>query len=139
MVTRVEGRARFLKAMQALPVQVRKELKTAIQKSANELADAQRRLAPVDDGELKKSIKVEYGTRKGRGGATVAGDPELTATVSAGDKDAFYAPFVEFGTSQPGSKAQPFFFPTYRALKKRIKGRLTRAMRKGLKNVGSNA
>lgn len=91
-----------------------------------------------------------------------AGDPDLTAVVHAGDAKAFYAAFVEFGTAphsvakgggtkvgklkaklgrgvpHPGATAQPFFYPAWRANKKSVKARISRAMRKGIKEATGN-
>ncbi len=76
--------------------------------------------------------------------------------VSSTTGDAFYARFVEFGTKphalgrnastarglrqdqgglHPGSQAQPFFYPSYRANKSKTKARVTRAVRKAIKDV----
>ena len=86
---------------------------------------------------------------------------DLLLSIYAGNEKAFYARFVEFGTRAtqlgeriskkdrgrsrsyeatrtfPGTKAQPFFFPAYRALKKSVKNRINRATNKALKAVAA--
>lgn len=116
----------------------------------------QKRFAPVDSGDLQMSIKYTFGyyapdNANVRGtGTSGAGDPDLTVHIHAGDARAWYARIVEFGTRNArtiqnyfGHKgvnvtvaampAQPFFYPAYRTLKKRMKSRLTRAARKAIK------
>ncbi|MBN9243940.1 MAG: HK97 gp10 family phage protein [Mesorhizobium sp.] len=88
-------------------------------------------------------------------------DPDLTVTIHAGDAKAFYAAFVEFGTAahtikpkrpggllnifgrtitkveHPGAAARPFFFPAWRLVKKKAKGRISRATNKAAKKVAA--
>lgn len=90
-------------------------------------------------------------------------DPDLTVTIHAGDAKAFYAAFVEFGTAahtitpkrpggllnifgrtitkveHPGAAARPFFFPAWRLVKKKAKGRVSRATNKAAKKVAAGA
>ncbi|WP_461222623.1 hypothetical protein [Methylobacterium sp. CM6247] len=42
------------------------------------------------------------------------------------------------GTQNPGAKAQPFFYPLYRAYKKRVKARVFRATTKAAKAIASS-
>ena len=125
-----------------LPRELRGRLWKAVNTGANEVADMQRRLAPVDSGDLKDSIKV---VRPGdnwkpdnpnvRGvtiGATAKGS--VSAAVVAGDAKAWYARLVEHGTRR--SRAAPYFFPAWRALKRRVTGRVSRAFRAAVKEVG---
>lgn len=110
-------------------------------------------------GDLKNSIGWVWGTNipKGAiaiGSVTSGGDDDLLITIFAGNDDAFYARWVEFGTKphslsggsdssrgkkqdggaqHPGASAHPFFFPAYRLNKRSIKSGMTRAIKKGLK------
>lgn len=87
---------------------------------------------------------------------------DLVITIYAGDDKAFYARWVEFGTrphginavnapvmgrggrnfgthvDHPGAIATPFFFPAYRAMKKRIKNRMARAVNKSARDVANS-
>lgn len=119
MASRVEGLDSLKRRWGKIPARMKVAVKDAIDKSAEELVSMQRRLVPVDDGDLRDSIRVEPGRH------------ELSVDVKAGDKKAFYAAMVEFGTLN--ASPQPFFFPPYRALRRRIRGRITRALRKAVK------
>jgi HK97 gp10 family phage protein len=134
-MAKVEGRGELKRKFAAMPRAVREEVKAALVKSADELVGMQKRLVPVKTGALRDSIHYEIE------------DDGLRATVTAGDKEAFYARFVEFGTpphenqgefkgsENPGAPARPFFFVSYRALRKPIKSRLSRAITAGIKKV----
>lgn len=152
-MTKVTGRDRLLAKMAAIPTEIRKEMAAALVGSAEEIAAFQRRLAPVKSGKLQRSISVNKGSRgpkysQGSGmRADDKADPDLTVTITAGNSDVRYAHLVEFGTAphengglyagsqHPGAKAQPFFFPPYRALRRRAKGRASRATRTAIKRA----
>jgi HK97 gp10 family phage protein len=69
--------------------------------------------------------------------------------IVAGDAKAWYARLVEFGTAphvnggrfagtlHPGASPRPFFYPVFRANRRRARSRLTRAIRKGIKEAAS--
>lgn len=127
----------------------------ALVASAEEIAAFQRRLVPVKSGKLRNSISVNKGGRgpkysQGSGmKANDKADPDLTVTITAGNTDVRYAHLVEFGTAphevgglyagaqHPGSKPQPFFFPPYRAYRKRARGRSSRAMKAVIKRFAN--
>lgn len=106
-------------------------------KSGEELAGAMRQLAEPsrDTGALIDSIAV---TMPGQstppysqpGGSRVAGELEVLVTV--GDQDVRYPHLVEYGTSR--ASAQPFFWPAFRLLQKRIKNRTRRAIGKAVRD-----
>lgn len=114
----------------------------------------QKSLAPSDTGALRNSIEAHFGgVQKMRGqvgGGLPAGDPELTVAVTAGGPDTFYARFVEFGTSErtaggrfagatiPAIPPQPFFYPAFRALRRRIRSRISRASGKAARRVAAS-
>jgi HK97 gp10 family phage protein len=74
-------------------------------------------------------------------------DPELSVVITAGNNAVRYAHMVEFGTAphinggkfagtqNPGAKAQPFFYPGYRANKKQFRAKVRAAIRKGIKEA----
>lgn len=136
---RIKGRKDFIKRLKRIPDAVVKETEKAIQQGAEEMTDVMLRFVPVDNsGDLKKSIGYTMGEWKPdnanvRGFALVGGAKKgPQATIYAGSKDAFYAAFVEFGTAG-GQTPRPFFFPAYRLTKRRVRGRITRAMNKAAK------
>lgn len=163
MATKIEGRERLLAKMKALPGEVRSAIKQALAEGADEITDMQKRLAPVSTtgshgnapGALRDSIVQTWGGGKVRyssltGNAGESGDPDLSVRISAGNSKVRYAHMIEFGTAphinagkfagtqHPGTAAQPFFFPAYRALRKRVKSRITRATNKAAKKVAGS-
>lgn len=150
------GLARWQKRLQRIPDRARAEIKKALAESADEITAMQRQLVPVDSGDLRASIRWQWGVARGfvlggvaRGTVTLKGD--IAISVVAGDDKAFYARWVEFGVAAQtagtritnrsgrrrksqrttaGQPAQPFFFPPYRALRPRIRRRIRKAMRR---------
>lgn len=131
-----DGLDNLMKAFDRVKKAPRDRINAALLTSANELADAQRHLAPEDTGALKDSITV---TGPGQmtppysqpGGERVAGDHEVIVTV--GDHDTRYPHLVEYGTAH--TEAQPYFWPALRLLRKRLQQRIDRAGRKAVKDA----
>lgn len=133
-MAKVQNIERLQRKFRAMPQVVRSEIGKAIEESAIELSEMQQRLAPKGrTGKLSKSNK--YRITKGE---------EFRAVVFNDDPK---APLVEFGTKAhtaggrfkgatiPAIPARPFFYPAYRALRKRIKSRVSRSITKGIKKV----
>lgn len=125
------------KLNKTIPDAVREAAKKALEQSARELVAEMQRLVPVDSGALRDSIGWTWGDAPA--GATVVGtvagskNDTMRITIYAGGDGAFYARFQEFGTvKMPPS---PFFYPSYRKLKRKIKGRNTRAINKAIKSL----
>lgn len=145
------GRAHLKKRLLSMPEKMRRRVDEALSKSADELVADIKAAAPVSPGggELRDSIRKEP-----------LGDDRIGYKVVGGKKgkgrQGWYIRFVEFGTqpgkrgervastgakqakngrlvyrTHPGNAAQPFFFPTYRKNKSRIRSRRTRALKKG--------
>lgn len=147
----IQNRDRLLKKLAAIQGAPRTAIKAALDKSAAEIVAMQKSLVPRKTGALANSIGYSFGgftadnanVRGVSGGA--GGDPDLTVIIHAGDAKAFYAAWVEFGTAphpsggkfegteNPGTPAQPYFYPAYRALKKRAKSRISRATKQAIK------
>lgn len=125
------GLARIQKRLLSIPEQVRDAMQTDLKKSGDELAAMMVSLAPEDSGDLKDSITV---TTAGHttppysqpGGETVV--PENAVMVTVGGEYVRYPHLVEYGTAK--AHAQPFFWPSYHLLKRKIQNRLKRAARK---------
>lgn len=96
------------------------EVGAALLKAGDLIAAEQKRLAPVDDGTLRDSIKSKatQGAKSGN----------QAVQISTG---VFYAPFVEFGTQK--APAQPFFFPGYRATRRKARSVINKAVRESVK------
>ncbi len=151
--------------LKRIPKQARSEIRQALAEGSDAMVATMRSLAPASpsgtrgfpSGHLKASIVATFGdgsvpkyaafrSRKGRR-VIRANDPDLSVTISAGDSDVRYAHLVEFGTRphlnkgkfagtmHPGTRAQPFFYPGYRAHKKAMRSRITRAITRSAKKA----
>jgi HK97 gp10 family phage protein len=144
----IKGGAELQRFLNQLPVKVEKNImRAALRAGANEIKEDAVQNVPVQDGDLKRSIRVSTRAKRGR----------VTASVKAGDKKAWYWHFVEFGTAahtikarngkrlffsgifakvvnHPGAKAKPFMRPALdnkandaiRAVGRKISERLTK-------------
>jgi HK97 gp10 family phage protein len=154
-MAKISRRENLLKKLAALPPAVRSAVKQALAQGADEITDEMKRLAPRRTGKLRGSIAQTWGAGKVRyaslsGAAGEAGDPDLSVRISAGNSGVRYAHLVEFGTAphinggrfagtrHPGTAPQAFFFPAYRANKRRVKTRISRATTKAVKQVASS-
>lgn len=153
MATKILGLDRLKRKLRQFPQAVEAEIKAAMETSANEIVALAKSLAPTDSGDLRNSIAWTYG--EAPKGAIVLGKVKarkagnIKITVYAGGPDAYYARFIEFGTAphinggrfagsaNPGTAAQPFFYPAYRASRKRAKSRVTRAVNKAAKRIAA--
>lgn len=147
------------KRLKAIPKAVRDAVRPALQKSGEELTAAIRNITPVRTGKLRESVDWNFGDPKPGARLKVAGGApgeDLRVSVSAGGEGAFYAPFVEFGTkagtkrgrtpdatrpgktrkvyrTHPGTQAQPFFYGTFRLMRKRLSRRIKTAIGKAVR------
>lgn len=142
----MEGLARVHRMLAQIPEKVQEAARQSLEASAEEIVQLMRRLVPRDSGALANSIgwtwgdapagSMTIGTVKGgkRAGAAYGA---MVITIYAGGKiagaDAFYARFQEFGTRK--MLANPFFYPAYRANRGKVRARLTRAVRKALRDA----
>lgn len=146
--TKIIGLARLHRKLQRMPEVAKQQIKAAMERSADEIVAMAKNLAPEKSGALRDSIGWTWGKAPkgamslGKVAAASLGG-ELTITIYAGtrdkqlgDRDAFYARFVEFGTQK--MSAQPFFFPSYRANKKQAGSRIRRAVTKAAKEVAGS-
>lgn len=111
--------------------------KAAARQGGEEVANVMRATAPRDDLELIRSIRVEdTTTRKTSKNGTVdfigvvvkAGDDTTLVTGARGVKFQ-NAKLQEHGTKN--MPANPYFNASYRRLRTRVRGRISRAVRKG--------
>lgn len=104
MITlRVLGAAAILDNLKKLGEEMaEKDCKKAIRKAARPIRNTAVSLCPVRTGKLRDSIRVSV-KRKGT---------RVTAKIKAGNKIAYYAPFIEFGhfTRKKKSKVEPHPF-----------------------------
>jgi HK97 gp10 family phage protein len=166
MAAKILGLAKLDAKLKRLPTAPRDEIRAALGKQAARIVAMAKGLVPVQDaadgGKLQRSIGWTFG-KAPRGSislgkivsAALGGD--LTVTIYAGNDEAFYARWVEFGTQphavgagsditrgrqsgagHPGTAAQPFFFPSYRANRKAAKRAVTTAVRKAARKVAAS-
>lgn len=152
-MAKVGGVDRLKRKLQAIPEVARTEIAKAMEESAAEIVKFARGLAPVEDGDLQRSIGWTWGDApKGAivlGSVRASKTGNMVITIYAGDDRAFYARWVEFGTKphengglftgseHPGTAAQPFFYPAYRAVRRSVRGRVSRAVTKAAKRIAA--
>ena len=120
------------KLTKTIPDRVRKRTRAAMQKGADEMVVLAKQLVPVDKGDLRNSIGWTWGNVSDDAltlASSGSGDERIT--VFAGSETAFYVRWQEFGTQH--MTPNPFFFPAYRLLRRRIRSRITREMNKAIK------
>ncbi|QIG68727.1 putative tail component protein [Rhizobium phage RHph_TM3_3_14B] len=148
----IKGLKELQRKLDRLPQVAKERIREAMEQGAGEIVTMMRSLVPTDSGDLRDSIAWTWG-RAPKGALTlgkvqsVGGD--LTITVYAGNATAYYSRFVEFGTAShtaggkfagatiPAIPASPFFFVSYRANRKKVKSRITRAINKAAKEVAA--
>lgn len=151
-MSNVLGLDRLNRKLAALPVVAQKRIREAMEQGADEIVRMMKSLCPTDSGDLRDSIAWTWG-KTPKGAMTLAKvtqtGGENTLTIYAGNADAYYARFVEFGVAShtagglfagatiPAIAKQPFFYVSYRANKRKVKGRITRAINKAAREVAA--
>lgn len=127
----------------SIPKRVQEATRRAMEKGAEETVQMMKRLVPVDSGALRDSIGWTWGDAPAGSFTigTVSGREygTLRITIYAGNEQTLVgsrkqfqlARLQEFGTQ--AMAANPFFYPSWRAMRKRVKARITREMRKAIK------
>lgn len=140
--------------LQTLPVKAERNiLRGALRAGAVVVRDEIRQRAPVDSGALRDSIRVTSRVRKGT----------VSASAKVGNRDAWYAHLVEFGTrphvilprrqggsmqfggvrtrlvNHPGTQGRPFVRPAGDAATPKALAEVTKYVRKRLTRAGLNA
>ena len=170
MAAKFTGREKALAKLAAVPARMRPKIRKAIAEGCKEITDMQKRMVPVGTGALRDSIRTIFGNVHLSSSGNLAqgvtgGDPDLTATIVAGDADAWYARQVEFGTAphtigprqkggsiaingnvlapdravdHPGTAPRPFFYGPYRTLRKRVLRKVKSAGKKAVIEVANS-
>lgn len=155
-MVKIIGLVKLQRKLKRMPAVAKARIQAAMEEMANEVVAMAKNLVPVDDGVLKESIGWTWGAPP-RGSITIGKvarsklGKDLTITIFAGNEEAFYARWVEFGTSphlnrgrfagsrHPGSKAQPFFYPSWRASRRGVGRKVRAAIRKAAKEVAASS
>jgi HK97 gp10 family phage protein len=144
-VTTVEGLAQLKARWGRMPEIARDMVRREMEVIADGIVADMKRLAPKGLSlALVNSIgwtwgnaprgSVSVGTVRGRQFSRMAITIYAgTRDKSLGSADAFYARFQEFGTVKMA--ANPFFYPSWRANKTRVKASLTRAVKRAVKKA----
>jgi HK97 gp10 family phage protein len=91
--TRIDGLAELHKLLQGLPAKVEGNvMRGALRAGQVVIQKAVRAQAPVDSGALRNSIKIRFKPRSQKRGW-------VRMDLTAGDKVAWYAHFLEYGTA----------------------------------------
>lgn len=138
---KVKGLKKLENQFKRMPGEIREEIKVALAQAAREITDLMENLVPKDTGLLAGSIGWVWGDKVPKGAFSLmkvrAGttDPDLLITIYAGDREAYYGRWVEFGTK--AQAAHPFFYPAYRAMRKRVNALMRTAIRRGIKRAAA--
>lgn len=134
MATKVTGRALLRAKLAKLPKVVQANLQAEITKSAEDMANLMRSRAPVRSGALRDSIKVTNFSRGGIGAVITAGGAATTKPVRNGQSATYdYALANELGTQD--MLAQPFFYPSYRQRRPKVRRGMTKAVKAAIEEV----
>ena len=143
----VQGLDQLTQRWSAIPGRVREAARQEMEKIADEIVTDMRRVAPKEDGLLAASIGWTWGDAPagsmtvgnvfGREYGTMrivihAGNETTIVTNEMGERFQ-NAALQEHGTAE--MPANPFFFPVWRARRRSVKGRITRAINKAIRNA----
>lgn len=146
-MTRITNLDRLNRKLKQLPVVARELIRAEMAKAADEIVAMMKRLAPVlavpvkdrRSGALRDSIGWTWGSAP-KGSVVVAAvtskSGDMAITIYAGNAEAYYARWVEFGTQK--MRAQPYFYVSWRANKRRTVRRLGKAVRDAAKKVAAS-
>jgi HK97 gp10 family phage protein len=159
-----QRKAQLKKKLSVLPKAVQEAVRAAMEEAAQDIVNKMRAQVPVDTGNLRDSINWVWGAAPKDAkvitsvGTLKAAEGINTSqiTIFAGDYYAYYARWVEFGTRgrAPGryrderghtrnagkrghaaTPARPFFYPTWRAERKKIRARMARRINAAIKKI----
>jgi HK97 gp10 family phage protein len=140
---RTSSLERFRQLTERMKNEVHVEAVRELYEQANNLRDAIKEVTPVyqgpptasvQPGALKNSVRTIPDKNKDTIVRVAAGD-ETTQMHILSDKPFDYARAVEFGTQN--MPAHPFFFPTYRLMKRRMIAAMRRRLTATIKKYSS--
>ncbi len=127
-----------------------REIAAALNKGGEEIRERAKQLAPERTGELKDAIEMrdmEYRETRlqvfGKSMLSRRFGVRVGVFPTKNGGRAWYARLVEFGAPRhntgdgehPGTSAQPFLFPSYWSLRRRVMGRVNRAVNKAAREA----
>lgn len=133
----VQGADALRRRFERVAANVEKEMQATLTRYAESVVADMKKLVPVDEGTVRDSIGFTFGEiPKGTisvGTVETPASGDVKVRIYAGGGEAFYARFLEFGTRK--MPAHPFFFPAWRANRRRIRSGITRAIRKAIRDA----
>jgi HK97 gp10 family phage protein len=123
-----------LAKMKALGPAIDVEARREMEAHAEDIVTAMKSRIPVKSGALQRSAGWTWGAPP-VGTMATSTNREDTITIYAGGRNAFWARWIEFGTRK--MPAQPFFFSSWRAGRKKVKGRMRNAAKKAVSKVAA--
>lgn len=124
MAITIQGRIELRNKARAMRTRVAASVKPAVIQAAELIIATQKRLCPVEDGDLRDSIHWEDAQ---------SSENATKLNIVAGGKPAPHARIIEFG--RENAAAVPFFFPSYRAERKRAKAIIAKAVRAAVRSA----
>ncbi|MVA21103.1 HK97 gp10 family phage protein [Agrobacterium vitis] len=146
--------AKLDRKLKRLPDMAKADIKAGMEAAADSVVAMMKNLVAIDDGVLRDSIGWTWG-KVPKGSGIVAAvksqiGNDLSITIYAGSTEAYYARWVEYGTAphknggmyagseNPGTRARPFFYVSWRASKKSAKRTVRKAVRTAARKVAGS-
>ncbi len=144
----IKGLASLQRKLDRMPTIAKDRIRQEMAAAADDIVRLMKSLAPVliepdrrrRAGALRDSIgwtwgkKPKYAISLASIKASTGGD--LTITIYAGNSEVRYAHLLEFGTKK--MDAQPYFFVSWRAKRKRARRQIRKAVREAARAVASS-
>lgn len=145
-MAKIKGIPSLQRKLQRLKTQTAPMMRPVMEQLAAGIVADMQKVVPVDDGDLRDSIGWTWGPPpKGSVSFTQRVSSNLAITIFAGNAKAFYARWVEFGTkgttgsdkkrAHRATRAQPFFYPTFRANRKVFQRQVRKALHDAIKRA----
>lgn len=148
----VRGSKQLNDKLKALRQKTQGHVRKGLAEAAGEMVAMMKRQVPDGPGtgiyDLKGTIKWHFGAEEGGGSDAKTGrSASTTAIITAGDEHNIEARWVEFGTAphinqgsrpgtqNPGTAPRPYFFTSYRALKRRAKQLVRKSINEAVREV----
>lgn len=130
---------RLKRKLARIPDNVKRRAQADLMLAGREINMLQRSLAPEEDGVLRGTIRTEPLTDGTVGVEIKAGGPATTKTVKSGKGAVAYT--VDYAVEQEyGNKNMPpnaYFWPGYKARRRKAMGQVRRGVRRALKEAAS--
>lgn len=121
--TKFTNKRSLKKILKDMPTEVKIDAQKALEQGGDDVVGTMKAIAPVVKGHLKATIRWK----------NVSNEHKLAVRIQAGGHyGGYYVPYARIVEFHHGSA---FFYPAYRAQKRRVKSRITRSVNKATKRV----